>query len=73
MHDIVDLESRGVVAGFIASAEFVQAAESQAKALAFEPARVFVSHPIQNRTDEEMRALADEALEDILGMVCEKR
>lgn len=71
MHDIVDLESRGVVAGFVASSEFVQAAQAQSEALGFEPASVFVGHPIQDRTDDEMIALADEALEDILAMVCE--
>jgi hypothetical protein len=27
---------------------------------------VFVAHPIQDRTDDEMRALADEALEEIV-------
>jgi hypothetical protein len=51
---------------FIASTEFEAAAEAQASALCFEPAVVFVPHPIQDRTDEEMVALADAALEDIL-------
>ena len=51
---------------FIASTEFEAAAQAQASALGFEPAVVFVPHPIQDRTDEEMMALADAALEDIL-------
>ena len=67
MHDIVDLETRGVPAMFIASDVFVQAAESQANALGFPTVqRVFVPHPIQDRTDDEMRALADSAYELIL-------
>ncbi len=45
----------------LASSEFVEAAESQARALGLAPARVFVAHPIQDRTDDEMRALADAA------------
>jgi len=39
------------------------AAETQARALGLEVARVFVAHPIQDRTDDEMRSLADEALD----------
>ena len=66
MHDIVDLEIRGLPGVVVASSEFVEAAESQASALGVDARRVFVPHPIQDRTDDEMRALADAALEDIL-------
>ncbi len=51
---------------FVASSEFVDAAEAQARAIGFSPAAVFVPHPIQDRTDDEMRALADAALGQIL-------
>lgn len=30
---------------------------------------VFVGHPIQDRTDDEMRALADQALDDIVRLL----
>ena len=66
MHDIVNLESSGLPGVMIASSEFVDAASAQAAALGADPARVFVSHPIQDRTDDEMRALADGALDEIL-------
>jgi hypothetical protein len=67
VHDIADLEARGVPAVFVASSEFIVAAETQARALGFSAvARVFVAHPIQDRTDEEMRALADAAVDEIL-------
>ena len=66
MHDIVDLEMRGVPGVVVASSEFVEAAESQARALGVAARRVFVPHPIQDRTDDEMRALADGALNQIL-------
>ena len=67
MHDIVDLETRGVPSMFIASEVFVQAAESQANALGFPNVqRVFVPHPIQDRTDDEMCALANSAYNLIL-------
>ncbi len=51
---------------FVASNEFVDAAATQGRALGFEPAVCFVEHPIQDRHDEEMRALADAAFEEIL-------
>jgi hypothetical protein len=59
------LEGQGLPAVYVASTEFVEAAAAQSRALGFEPAGVFVAHPIQDRTDDEMRALADAALEAI--------
>ena len=52
---------------FVASSEFVDAADAQARALGADPARVFVAHPIQDRTDDELRALADGAIDGIIG------
>ncbi len=42
------------------------AAAMQAKSLGIEPALVFVAHPIQDRSDDELRALADVALPGIV-------
>lgn len=67
MHDVSELEARGIPSVFVASREFVPAAAAQSRALGFEPAAVFVAHPIQDRTDEEMRALAEAAAEEIVG------
>ena len=70
MHDIVDLETRGVPAVFVASAQFVEAAVAQSQALGFPTvARVFTPHPIQDRTDDEMIAYADAALDEIVAAV----
>ena len=70
MHDIVDLEGRGVPGVFVASAEFVTAAETQSTSLGFPTvARVFTPHPIQDRTDDEMRAYADDAYEAIVAAI----
>lgn len=69
MHDIADLESRGIPGGFIASSEFEDAATAQELALGFAPNRVFIPHPIQDRTDEELVALADAAFNDVVAMV----
>jgi hypothetical protein len=67
VHDIVDLELRGVPSVMVASTEFVVAAESQATSLGMDVRRVFVTHPIQDRTDEEVIALADDAAEAVIA------
>lgn len=70
MHDFVALEGRGVVTAFVASTEFTDAAAAQARALGYaDVPAVFVPHPIQDRTDAEMAALADAAFDDILAAV----
>jgi nicotinamidase-related amidase len=66
MHDLKDLEARGAVAVGVATTEFVDAAAAQNRALGYDPAVVFVAHPIQDRTKAELRALADTALARIL-------
>lgn len=52
---------------FLASTEFIDAAQAQADAIGFQPARVFVPHPIQDRTDDEMRQLADDAVAEVIA------
>ena len=70
---MTELESRGVPGVMVSSAEFVDAAEVQAKALGFDPARVFVRHPIQDRTDDEMREIADAAVDELVSALVENR
>ena len=65
----MDLDSRGVPGGFVASTEFIEAAQAQAESLGFDPYKVFVGHPIQDRTETEMQTLAEDAFEDILAMI----
>ena len=70
MHDISDLEIRGVPGVFVASSEFIDAAVAQSTSLGYPTmARVFVPHPIQDRTDDEMVALADEVFDRLLGCI----
>jgi hypothetical protein len=68
---MVNLEGAGIASVMVASAEFVEAAASQAAALGAEPRRVFVEHPIQDRTDDEMRNIADAAVDEILKGITE--
>ena len=69
MHDIVDLERRGIPGMFVATVQFIDGAEVQATSLGANPDRVFVEHPIQDRTDEEMVAIAAAATEEILDHI----
>jgi len=64
---MVNLESLGVAGVFVASRVFEDGAVRQARALGADPAAVYVPHPIQDRTDEEMVVLADAAFEDIVA------
>ncbi len=67
MHDTVNLESVGVPTVFVASTEFITAAAAQSAALGADPASVFVAHPIQDRTNAELRALADAAFPALIA------
>ena len=67
MHDAVQFESNGLPHVFVLSTEFAEAAQVQAEALGLpEVRRVFVPHPIQDATDEEMRMKAQDAIDAIV-------
>ena len=66
---MADLEARGIPTVGVATTEFIQGAEAQAKALGTDPALVFIPHPVQDRTDEELRALADQYFDEILQLL----
>jgi hypothetical protein len=67
VHDTVDLEIRGVPSVFVATVEFVDGARLQAKQLGADPAAVYVPHPIQDRTDAELVAIADAAVAEVVS------
>lgn len=69
MQDIRELDGRGIPGGYVASEVFRTAALSQGEAVGFHPDALFVAHPIQDRTDDEMRALAEGAFERVLGLI----
>ena len=67
MHDSVWFEVNGKPSVVVASSTFVDAAEVQARALGLpEVRRIFVPHPIQDATDDEMRAKADAIVERLI-------
>ena len=51
------------------TAEFRNALEVQSTALGVDPAVLFVPHPIQNRTADELKKIADDIIEPALRML----
>ncbi len=72
MHDIAEFEGRSIPGVGVASNEFVPAAAAQAKSLGIDPKMVFVPHPIQDRSDAELRVLAENAVERIVEAITAK-
>jgi hypothetical protein len=68
VHDTTWFEIQGRPAVFLASSEFIDAADVQARALGLpDVRRVIVPHPIQDATDDEMRAKADAVVDQVLA------
>jgi hypothetical protein len=68
VHDSIWFETNKKPAVMIASDAFVDAAQKQADALGLPNVRrVFVPHPIQDATDDEMRAKADAIVNDVIA------
>ena len=67
MHDNVYFEMQGKPSVFVATTEFVKAAQHQAETLGLpEVRRVFIPHPMQDRTDAEMHAHAERVVDEVL-------
>jgi Skp family chaperone for outer membrane proteins len=70
LRDVAELETLGRPAVLIASAAFVQTADEQASLLgAPDLRRCFVSHPVQDRTDDELKEMARAVVEEALAAV----
>ncbi len=68
MHDTTWFEINKIPAVFLASSEFVEAAEAQSVALGLpDVRRVFVPHPIQDANDAEMREKADAIVDQVIA------
>jgi hypothetical protein len=69
VHDTSDLETRGIPSVYVATTEFVDAADVQAKSLGFAHSPIYVEHPIQDRTDDEMVAIGENAFEALVAQL----
>ncbi len=65
----MNFDSRGIPGVSVVTTGFTDAVEVQSKALGFEPAVIFVPHPIQNRTADELNKLADDVIEPALRLL----
>ena len=69
---MLNLEKRGIPTVGVATTEFVEAAAVQADALGFDPAYIWVPHPIQDRTDDELHQLAAEHEDQIVAALTDQ-
>ena len=65
----MNFDGRGIPGISIVTTGFTDAVETQSKALGFEPAILYVPHPIQNRTADELNRIADDVVEPALRML----
>lgn len=65
----MNLDGRGIPGVSIVTTEFRDAVDVQSQALGFDPAVVYVPHPIQNRTKDELAKIADDAIGPALTLL----
>jgi hypothetical protein len=68
LHDTLKLESLGIAAVPVATTEFVTAARAQASMLGradFDA--VYVAHPIQDQTPQEIAARAEAVMDELVA------
>ena len=68
LRDVLEFETLDTPAVLVASDAFTSAAADQSANLG-QPAirRAFVAHPVQDRTDDELRAAARAAVDEVLA------
>ena len=68
LQDVLNFESAGLPSVLVASDVFTEAAADQAAKLGAPGVRrAFVPHPIQDRTDDEMRAMAAAVADELVA------
>ncbi len=69
-HDLNDLDRNGLAGVSVLTEEFRNAFESQKSAIGLEAASIYVPHPMQNRTTEELHTFAEQHFETIMREIC---
>ena len=73
LRDVLEFEKEGRPAVLVASDVFIAAADKQARMLGQpEARRTFVPHPVQDRTDTELRALAQSVVDELLAALARR-
>jgi hypothetical protein len=65
----MNFDSRGIPGVSVVTMGFTDAVTVQSTAIGFEPAVVFTPHPIQNRTADELKKIADDVIEPVLKLL----
>jgi hypothetical protein len=65
----MNFDSRGIPGVSVVTTGFTDAVDVQSRALGFEPAVIFTPHPIQNRTADELKKIADDVIEPVLKLL----
>ena len=69
-HDLFTLDERDLAGVSVLTEEFMDAFETQRRAIGFDAAAVFVPHPMQNRSRAELEGFADKFCDEILLQIC---
>jgi hypothetical protein len=65
----MNFDERGIPGVSVVTTGFTDAVDVQSKAIGFEPAVIFTPHPIQNRTADELKKIADDVVEPVLKLL----
>ena len=65
----MNFDAEGIPGVSVVTQAITDAVEKQSGALGFEPAVVYVPHPIQNRTAAELAKIADDVVEPVLALL----
>jgi hypothetical protein len=71
---VISLEGQGIPTANVATTEFIGAAHAQCSALGmphYEP--IWVTHPIQPKTPDEVRALADQVIAQVVTKLLKQK
>ncbi len=67
----MNFDERGIPGVSVVTTGFTDAVQVQTKAIGFEAAVIYTPHPIQNRTAEELKKIADDVVEPVLKLLTE--
>ena len=71
---MVTLENSGIPTANVATTEFIGAAQAQCSALGLPQYKpIFVAHPIQQKTPDEVRSLVDQVIDQIVTKLLQQK
>lgn len=65
----MNFDSLGIPGVSVVTTGFTDAVDVQSKAIGFEPAVIYTPHPIQNRTADELKKIADDVVEPLCRLL----